>query len=162
MAAKTNKQLILEFESLIPYIQSLNNLEDGDWEAPVETGKWSLKDMLCHIMLWDKYFYEEALVKMKEGQPLTAAHQDFNEFNVRAVIYAKTVTRQEAIAQFILYRSKIIELADAASDEALEQFYPDGDGRKFSIRNYLRDFIPHDKHHKKQMEKYAQAVTAGN
>lgn len=49
-------------------------MEDADWEAPLEAGKWSLQDVLCHIMLWDKYFYEEALVKIQEGLPLTAAH----------------------------------------------------------------------------------------
>ncbi|AIQ40348.1 hypothetical protein MKZ24_28150 [Paenibacillus sp. FSL R7-0297] len=58
--------------------------------------------MLCHIMLWDKYFYDEAFVKVKEGQPLTAVHQDFNEFNANAVLYARTVTKQEAIGQFVL------------------------------------------------------------
>lgn len=160
MVAKTNKQLILEFESFISYIQSLDSLEDADWDAPLEAGKWSLKDVLCHIMLWDKYFYEEAFVKVKEGQPLTAIHQDFNEFNANAVLYARTVTKQEAIRQFVLYRSRIIEDAASLSDEAFEQIYPDGDGNNFSIREHLRDFIPHDKHHKQQIEKYVLSVTA--
>ncbi|WP_339223502.1 DinB family protein [Paenibacillus sp. FSL H8-0332] len=160
MAAKTNKQLILEFESFIPYIQSLDSMEDADWEAPLEAGKWSLKDVLCHIMLWDKYFYVEALVKIKEGLPLTAAHMDFNAFNANAVLYARTVTRQEAIRLFVLYRTKIIEVAASLSDTALEQNHRDGDGKKFSICKYLRDFISHDKHHKKQIEKYAAAVAA--
>lgn len=158
MAAQTNKQLILEFESFIPYIQSLDSMEDADWEAPLEAGKWSLQDVLCHIMLWDKYFYEEALVKIQEGLPLTAAHLDFNAFNANAVLYARTVTRQEAIRQFVLYRTKITGLAASFSDAALEQNHPDGDGKKFNIRRYLRDFISHDKHHKKQIEKYAASV----
>ncbi|MFD2876394.1 hypothetical protein ACFTAO_11210 [Paenibacillus rhizoplanae] len=92
--------------------------------------KWSLKDVLCHIMLWDKYFYVEALVKIKEGLPLTAAHMDFNAFNANAVLYARTVTRQEAIRLFVLYRTKIIEVAASLSDTALEQNHRDGDGKK--------------------------------
>ncbi|MNC32633.1 hypothetical protein D3C75_809950 [compost metagenome] len=115
--------------------------------------------MLCHILLWDKYFYEEAFAKVKSGQPLTAKHQNFNEFNARALPYAQTVTKQEAVQQFILYRSKMISDMTGLSDAEFLKSYPDGDGNKFSYRAHLRGFIPHDKHHKKQMEQYIQAYS---
>ena len=158
MAAKTNEQLVLEFQSFIPYIQSLGNIGEAHWETPIQPGKWSLKEMLSHIMLWDKYFYEEAFAKVKAGQPLTAKHQNFNEFNARAIEYAQTVTWEEIIRQFILYRSKMIEDMDGISEAEFLKTYPDGDGKKFSYRGHLRGFIPHDKHHRKQMEQYIHSV----
>ncbi|CQR54551.1 DinB family protein [Paenibacillus riograndensis] len=158
MAAKTNEQLVFEFQSLIPYIQSLATLEDADWETPVAAGKWTLKEMLCHITQWDKYFYEEAFAKIQNGQPLTSRHQNFDEFNARAIEYAKSLTTQAAIGQFVLYRTKILESTAGLSDEEFTKIYLDGDGKKFSIRGYLRDFIPHDKHHKRQMEQYLKTM----
>ncbi|WP_238653246.1 DinB family protein [Paenibacillus piscarius] len=160
MAAKTNTQLIQEYESLIPYIESLDHLEASIWDTPLEPGKWSLKDLLCHLMLWDKYFYEAAFVSIREGRPLTSQHLNFNEFNANAIRYAETVTAEEAIRQFVLYRRIITGYAASLSDEALEQTYKDGDGKPFSIRKHLRGFLPHDKHHKKQIEKFLKTVQA--
>ncbi|OKP88812.1 hypothetical protein A3844_06690 [Paenibacillus helianthi] len=154
MAAATNEQLVFEFRSLIPYIQSLNTLDEMHWETPVAAGKWTLKEMLCHLTQWDKYFYEEAFAKIIKGQPLTLRQPNFDEFNARAIEYAKSLTKQAAIGQFVLYRTKILDAATALSDEELVKEYIDGDGQKFSIRGYLEDFIPHDKHHKQQMEQY--------
>lgn len=37
--------------------------------------------------------------------------------------------------------------------DVITKEYKDGDGNKFTIHGYLRGFIPHDKHHKKQIEK---------
>ncbi|WNS46499.1 DinB family protein [Paenibacillus sp. MMS20-IR301] len=158
MAATTKEQLVLEFESFIPYIQSLEPLDERIWETPLADGKWNLKALLCHIMKWDKYFYEEAFAKVKAGQPLTAKHLNFNEFNARAAEYAQTVPRQEIIRQFIHYRSRLISDMTGISDEAFVQTYPDGDGKKFSYRGHLRGFLPHDRHHKKQIGQFIQAV----
>ncbi|WP_249897716.1 DinB family protein [Paenibacillus sp. PK3_47] len=158
MAAKTNEQLVLEFHSFIPYVQSIQHLEDALWEAPVKPGKWSLKEMLCHIMRWDQYFYEEAFAKVKAGQPLTAKHLNFNEFNAKAIEYAQTVTLQEIIRQLIEYRSKMIDDMTGITDAEFLTTYPDGDGKPFSYRGHLRGFIPHDKHHKKQIQQYIQSA----
>ncbi|MNO29846.1 DinB superfamily protein [compost metagenome] len=161
MAAATNEQLVSEFQSLIPYIQSLATLEEVDWETPIAAGKWTLKEMLCHITQWDKYFYEEAFAKVQAGQPVTARQQNFDEFNARAIEYAKSLTKQAAIGQFVLYRTKILDSIADVSSEQFVKVYPDGEGNPFSIREHLSDFIPHDKHHKRQMEQYLTTVKGG-
>lgn len=117
MAPKTNAQRVSEFQSFIPYIQSLEALDNTVWESPVGDGKWSLKELVCHLMRWDQYFYEEAFAKVKEGQPVTSRHLNFNEFNARAIQYAQTVTVQEAIQQFVLYRSLIVAEMTGSSEE---------------------------------------------
>lgn len=44
------------------------------------------------------------------------------------------------------------------SEEEYERAYIDGDKKKFSIRSYLRSFLTHDKHHKKQIEKFIKSL----
>ncbi|MFD0589509.1 hypothetical protein ACFQZE_16090 [Paenibacillus sp. GCM10027627] len=39
------------------------------------------KDIICHMMKWDNYFYEEAIAKITQGEPLTVKHLNFDEFN---------------------------------------------------------------------------------
>lgn len=124
----------------------------------MQNEKWTLKEMLCHLSQWDKYFYEEAFAKIKNAQPLTAAQHNFDEFNARAIEYAQSITKRTAIAEFVLYRTKILDIIKELSDEEFAKSYPDGDLSHFSIRGYLQDFIPHDKHHKQQMEHYLRTI----
>ncbi|MNP08885.1 DinB superfamily protein [compost metagenome] len=146
--------MLLEFKSLIPFVESLGEVSAKHWNQPIAAGKWALKDIICHLMLWDKYFYEGAIKKIILREPITTKQLDFNEFNANAVEYAKLLSEQTLIEQFVRYRTKIIDVAAGLTEEEFNQEYKDGDRKKFSVRKYLRSFIPHDKHHKKQIEQF--------
>ena len=93
---------------------------------------------------------------MKE--PVTTKHLNFNEFNANAIEYAKLVSKHTLIEQFVQVRTKIIEAASSFTDEEFDQEHKDGDRKKFSVRKYLRSFISHDKHHKKQITQYLKNI----
>lgn len=155
--AKSSREMVEEFKSFITFVEELRSLEEEYWDKSISEGKWSVKDIISHIMLWDKYFYDEGIEKIKLGESVTVKHLNFDEFNLKAREYAKTQTRDAIIEQFLAHRNKIIEnISGLTEDEYLKE-YKDGDNKKFSIRGYLRGFIPHDKHHKKQIEKYIKS-----
>jgi hypothetical protein len=156
--AKSTMDMIVEFKSFIDFVESLKAIDEVYWNKPLSEGKWSMKDVICHIMLWDKYFYEGAIEKIKHGEPVKVKHLNFNEFNANAREYAKNQTRDDIIDQFIMYREKIIaDIIDLSEDEYIKE-YKDGDKKKFTIRSYLRGFISHDKGHGKQIEKYIKFI----
>lgn len=157
--AKTNAELVQTYDGFIEFIDSLEDvLEDGKWDLPIAEGKWTVKDIVCHLMKWDKYFYGEAIHKIELNEPVTVKHLDFNEFNAQAVEYAKSRTRKEICDEFVEYRKRIISSISGLEDEDYLRTYIDGDGKEFSIRSYLRSFIPHDKKHKKQIEKFVSMI----
>ncbi|PIH60100.1 hypothetical protein CS562_09300 [Paenibacillus sp. LK1] len=156
--AKTSLEMVEEFKTFIDFVRELKTIDEEHWNSPISEGKWSLKDVISHIMLWDKYFYEEGIEKIKLGQFVTVRHLNFDEFNVNAREYAKTQTRDSIVNQFFEYRNKIIDDITGLPEEDYIKEYKDGDRKKFSIRGYLRGFIPHDKHHKKQIEKYLTSI----
>lgn len=158
MAAKTKEQMIIEFEAYIPFVQSLSEVSEQHFNEPIAPGKWSLKDIICHLMLWDKYFYEGAVKNIVMKEPVTTKHLNFNEFNANAIEYAKLVSKHTLIEQFVQVRAKIIEAASSFTDEEFDQEHKDGDRKKFSVRKYLRSFISHDKHHKKQITQYLKNI----
>ncbi|WP_199618116.1 DinB family protein [Paenibacillus alkalitolerans] len=156
--AMNNEDMVKEFEAFIPFVVALNDYDESHWNLPIAEGKWSLKDIICHIMLWDKYFYEEAILKIKLKEPLTVRHLNFDEFNANAIEYSKSQTKQSIIDRFAEYRSKIINDISGLSDEEYIQEYFDGDKKIFTIQEYLRGFIPHDKQHKEQIEKFLKSI----
>jgi hypothetical protein len=151
-------ELIDSFKEWVTFSKSLRGLPKQSWDSSMETGKWTIKDIVCHIMLWDKYFYEEAIHKIAFGQTVTLQHLNYDEFNGRAIIFAKTITTDELIVKAISYREKIIADIEALSEDAVNQNYIDGDGKVFHVPQYLKDFIWHDRHHIEPIKAYLAAI----
>jgi len=152
------KELIKSFEEWIAFSSTLQELDEETWNSSLEPGKWTIKDIICHIMLWDKYFYEEAIEKIASGEKITLKHLNFDDFNSRAIIYGRTIETDELIEKAIYYRKKIIDDIGTLSEEAIEQNYIDGDGNVFNVPQYLKDFIWHDQHHMNPLKEYLKTI----
>ncbi|MDL4842351.1 DinB family protein [Aquibacillus rhizosphaerae] len=151
-------QLINKFSGLIPFVQSLQLLDDKIWNSPIEEGKWTTGDVIAHIMLWDKYFLEEAIQKITNHQPLTSKHLDFDEFNKKAIDYAKENSKQEVIDRTVYYRNEVINEINSIPVEDFTKEYLDGDGNIFSVYDYLLGFISHDLHHINQLKDFFSKI----
>ncbi|WP_248929824.1 DinB family protein [Paenibacillus hamazuiensis] len=155
---QTSLEMVEEFKAFIHYAEELNELEEELWNRPIAAGKWTVKDILSHIMLWDKYYYEEGIEKIAHDQPLTVKHLDFDRFNAGAREYAETQSRQSIVEQLLHYRMKIIHVLSRLREEDFIKEYADGDGNKFTVRDYLQGFVPHDMHHKKQIDDFIRSA----
>lgn len=150
------EELMNSFEEWISFSSALQELNEDVWGSSIEPGKWSIRDIVSHIMLWDKYYYEEAIEKIVNEKPITLKHLNYDEFNIKAITFGRTVTTDELIEKARYYRKKIIADIRTLSEEAIEQIYTDGDGHIFYIPQYLKDFIWHDQHHMKPLKEYLE------
>jgi len=57
-----------EWNNFLTRIESLN------WNTPLDEGKWSIRDVVSHIYLWDQYFFEGAIKPISTESPLTLKH----------------------------------------------------------------------------------------
>jgi len=56
----TNSQvLIAQLEDLTSFLILLRNTDSSVWTAPIAKGKWSVPDIIAHIMAWDRNFMEK-------------------------------------------------------------------------------------------------------
>lgn len=145
---------IKKYQGFISYVKSLRNLNEEMWTSPIAENKWSVRDIIGHIMIWDKYILEEAIMKINLNQPVTVQDVNIDEFNKNAVEYVKTKDQDEIINQTIHYRKELIETLMLLSDEQFFNNYIDSSGNNFSVNSFLEDFIPHDDHHKRQIEEF--------
>ncbi|GMK37202.1 hypothetical protein PCCS19_02550 [Paenibacillus sp. CCS19] len=148
------EQLVEQFAQLISFVEGLRELDEETWTAPIEPGKWTTRDVVAHIMLWDQYFLEEAIGKIAAHQPLTVKHLNFDEFNNNAVVYAKTKEKPEIIDLTIRYRAAILEHLRQLTDDEWTEVHQDGEGHPFAVDHYVPDFIAHDEHHIKQLQAF--------
>ncbi|PZD96056.1 DinB family protein [Paenibacillus sambharensis] len=144
-------QLLADFREWIEYVKELERLSLEAWSRPVGPGKWSVKEVVSHIMLWDKTFCEEAIERIYRDEPLTVRHLDYDRFNADASRYGLAASIQHLSDQSIRYRERIIDLIQSLSEESYSRTYLDGDRQMFKVEQYLHDFIAHDRHHMKQI-----------
>lgn len=145
-------QLIEQYSAWINFIKVLEEQKEDFWNQPLGEGKWSVRDVVSHIMKWDKYFFEEAIRKVSEGEELTVKHLDYNVFNEQAKQYGRTCSIQELVEQTKTYRQTLIDHIQSLSDEQYDKEYTDADGHPFQTAVFMKDFIWHDQHHMKQIQ----------
>lgn len=150
--------LIKSFEEWISFTSYLKELNEEVWDSSIEQGKWTIRSIISHIMLWDKYFYEEAFKNITSDKKVTLKHLNFDDFNNKAIIYGRTITTNELYEKTIFYRKKIIEDIRTLSEEVINRNYIDEDGNVFNIPQYLKDFIWHDQHHMNPLKEYLNTI----
>ncbi len=150
---ESKDQLLEQFSEWISCVKKLNEYDEDVWNEEIAVGKWSLREIVSHMMLWDKYFFETAIEKIYKEEALTITHQDFDEFNDNAKEYGKRTSTKELIEQSIDIREQIIQHIRKLSEEAYLASYMDS-GEPFHIPQYLQDFIWHDQHHMGQLNDF--------
>ncbi|MFP4975541.1 DinB family protein [Paenibacillus sp. CN-4] len=150
--------LLSTFEQWALFCEELKNLSDKQWASSLEPGKWSIKDIVCHMMRWDRYFYESAIRPIATGEELTLRHLNYDEFNKESMDIAVSLTPSELVQQTIDARMDIISEIHAMPAGVREGKYMDADGNEFYIPQYLQDFIWHDRHHMGPLQQYLKAI----
>lgn len=139
------------YESLNQWFQSLTEVDEQKWIAPIEEGKWSMAAVLSHLLFWDRFSLKERFPFIKEGANLPS-FPDFQTVNDKAREYAESgITKNELLQELIYTRMKLLSVISSYSEEELDTSFSIGD-HQFTIREYFVDFIQHDYHHKNQIE----------
>lgn len=146
----SKEELLQQFRQWVAFVQSLETADER-WNIQLGDGKWSVREVVSHIALWDKYFLEEAIDPIHNSVPLTVKHLDYDAFNENAKQYGKRTSPSDLSEQAISYRLQIIQRIEGFSQSVYEGRYVDADGHPFVLEQYLKDFLWHDNHHMDQM-----------
>lgn len=138
------------FKSFTDWLPSLRNVPEDVWIAPIAEGKWAIQGLISHMVLWDKYFLENAIHPVVNHEPITLPETfDFDDFNRDAVEYGKKHSKEELISEGIHYRNEIVRHIANLSDEEYFKQYPN-----FQVAQYVIEFVEHDDHHKAQVDSF--------
>ncbi|MGO4544444.1 GNAT family N-acetyltransferase [Paenibacillus sp. 2TAB23] len=150
------EQLLSAFGRWNAFIADLGKYDERYWNQSVASGKWSVREVVAHILKWDEYFYKAAISKIEEGIPLAIQHLDYDQFNDAAKEYGLSTPVTELVSEAIASRQRIIHTIAAFSEEQYGGVYMDVDGQPFETVQYLKDFIWHDNHHVEPIKRLLQ------
>jgi len=144
--------LIEQLDDYTLFVTTLREIDNRMWTASIGEGKWSVRDIVSHIMMWDKNFLDKTLPKLLKQEPVILEEDaDVQGFNDQAVEFGKTLTQEELLEKAIFCRSEIVsQLKELPGSTFLMAF---SEHNSFTLASFLQNlFVSHDTHHKKQIE----------
>lgn len=150
---KLNKTLS-EFGQLLPWLENVKGLESNNlWLKPIAEHKWSVREILTHIMNWDKNSLQMMVPNMIEGASLSFI--DIENYNKEATVLAQNYTNLESLINDVVKtRQQLLDLLQERYDDSLSFRI---DNSKYTYKKFVNVFIHHDQHHIEQMERFMRS-----
>lgn len=153
MAVKQNK-VLNEFSDSLHWVENLRETAQDLWLKPISTGKWSLREILTHIMYWDKNSLEVMVPNMSEGAQLFFV--DIEQHNQEAAGIAQSYNSLDAlIDDLMMTRKQLLDLLEEKYNDATNFTI---DNENYTYKKFVDIFIHHDEHHKQQMEGFLEQI----
>jgi len=141
----------------IDFISTLMPCPEDVLCTPIEEGKWSVRDIVSHIMGWDKDFMKTLDRIIRQGEAILQEHHDVQAFNEASVAYGRTMKPHDLLREAAFQREQLIRKLQQVSEEA---FTRPMHGSPYTLETFLQEmFVNHDRHHEKQILRYLQSRT---
>ncbi|AJY73473.1 DinB family protein [Paenibacillus beijingensis] len=149
MAANMNEK-IKEFAGFIAWAEKMRSLDHELWRKPITEGKWSIREILTHIMFWDRNLLEKIVPNVTEGAELFFV--DIDSLNQEASLFSQSYTKPDAlIDDAVNTRKQLLLLLNECYDDTTQFRIDHG---QYTFEKLLDEFIEHDEHHIKQVESF--------
>ncbi|GGO02812.1 DinB family protein [Saccharibacillus kuerlensis] len=159
MSNSNREKLLDDFGQWIGEVREMESKGEAFWDRPLGEGKWTIREMVAHIVEWDCYFYEYAVKKTTVGDTPAIKPMDDEEFNAKAAAVGKMMSAGELTARAFSVRTALLEAIGNMSEERYLQVFTQPNGQKFQAEQYLQDFIWHDRHHLTQVKELERLTT---
>lgn len=148
---RTKDQWIADFHEWIPFVQSLRTVQPEQWSTPIAEGKWSVHEIVSHILRWDEFYLEKAFFPIEQGTPLLLHTVDIDSFNEDAVNWGKGLSQEQLIQEAVQVRQQVLKCLQRIPVSLYEHEFAAID-QLFVLERFLDDLYHHDQHHMQQIQ----------
>jgi len=118
---RNKRKLVEELQNYTKLLNRLHGVDDKVFITPISDGKWSIRDIVVHIMMWDKDCVDKTLTKLNSGEDVILEEDvDPLSFNNRAVEYGRTLSKKDVIDQSLLRRNQLASQLNRLPAEAFD------------------------------------------
>ncbi|CAM4023237.1 DinB family protein [Mesobacillus zeae] len=148
---KNKKQIINHYEESIDWVKILTNLSEEKWRTQIDKGKWTIAEIIGHLIPWDEFVLNQRIpYLLKATQLPNSLNAEF--INHQASIDSKSRPKDETIKLFIAVRKKLINTLNDLSDELWTQDFIIGKDN-IALFSYFAGLVEHDEHHFRQIQR---------
>ncbi|PEI83953.1 DinB family protein [Bacillus toyonensis] len=150
-------KIIHDFNEYSIWLNTLKGMKEELWVAPISEGKWTIGEIVSHIMNWDECLLSKVLPSVREGQGVE--FPDFNTYNKIASSYAKSgISKMKLLEEAKAKRELLVkEIRLLPARNLKKPVTANGvshcphTGTPYFLIYIIKEFVDHDNHHKRQV-----------
>ncbi len=148
------QDLVSCMQDFCGFLKRLGDVQAEVLLTPMAEGRWSVQEVIAHIMTYDESFLQSVVLPIENGrQPHIADEADNQAFNERAASLGRTLTKVRLLERAADARRQLVDQLRRLPAEAFRTKDEGLAGR--DLAEVLdRDFVSHDRSHLEQMQKY--------
>ena len=143
-------QIIAHYKESITWINRIRNVPEDVWRKQIAKGKWTIAEVIGHMIPWDEFVLHKRLPYLLTSLPLPKS-PDVNCLNQQSSIESRNRPKAETIQLFITVRKRLIGQLNDISDEVWTKEFLLGN-QTISLYNYMSGLAEHDIHHFRQIQ----------
>jgi uncharacterized damage-inducible protein DinB len=161
------RRIISTFNEYSTWVSSFEDMDESLWSLPISENKWSVSEIVSHLMNWDKHLLSEILPSVCEGKGMN--FPEFDTYNKIASDYVSSgVSQSKLIREAKDTRDLLVnELQEMSVEKLCQPLAANGvshcphTGTPYSLMYIIKEFIDHDNHHKEQIMEYIRKNSLG-
>jgi len=151
----TKQELLNHHTNVMNFVMSLNQLTNDEWQSPIEKEKWSIAEIVYHLIPWDLFIIESRLPFFRSNQSLPPA-PNVDDLNKTSSEKAKVTSKEDTIQYFIETRTLLKNQIKSLTEKECGIEIVIGT-KKITIIDYLSGMLEHDQHHINQIKNYMKS-----
>jgi len=146
----TKKYEIIErYEHSIEWVRNLQQLSESKWRKPIAEGKWTIAEVVGHLIPWDQFVIENRIPYFFQNKELPKS-PIVSEVNGQAAHTSRIRSKEETIEAFISCRKVLLEKIQTIDDSLWGEEITIGK-TKLTLYQYFSGLLEHDEHHFQQI-----------
>lgn len=139
------RQILAQYEKSMTWVESLADVTEEQWRTPIEVGKWSVAEVIGHLIPWDEFVVSKRIPLLFTEDSLPKA-PNVQEMNANAANSSRLQSKEETIGKFLNGRHQLIDALHHLTDEQWQHSFHIGES-ELTLYRYFSGLVEHDWHH---------------
>ena len=148
---RNKKEILLHYEESINWVNSLVNLSEEKWRTQIESGKWTIAEVIGHLIPWDEFVLKQRIPYLIKSTPIPTSPRA-ETVNQQAAQASRNRLKDETIHLFMDNRKNLIRSLYDLPDELWTRELLIG-RNKLLLIDYFAGLAKHDQHHFRQIQR---------
>ncbi|MED3571286.1 DinB family protein [Cytobacillus praedii] len=145
------KYILSHYEHSIQWVKELEQLSEEQWRTPIKEGKWTIAEIIGHLIPWDEFIVNDRLPYFFKDIELPKG-PDAQMLNDQAASESRIRTKEETIERFAATRQTLLTALHEMDDHLWSKELIIGKST-LSLASYFQGMVEHDNHHFEQIKK---------
>lgn len=141
----------MHYEKSILRLEHLLDVTEQQWRMPIQQGKWTVAEVIGHLIPWDQFVLNERLPFLFSNNQLLKG-PNVEQMNAQSASSSRLQSKEQIVQTLLKYRRLLLQALHGLPDEQWQQSFKIGCS-ELTLYSYFAGLVEHDQHHFLQVQK---------